>query len=97
MILLNKYTKLACDEIEDAGREISMEERLKLVEENFNAREEYFKYISFIENTIKYIKQYESKITNNARNRYSPFITHRQTVVDDIKRRVMSALGNDVN
>lgn len=69
VILLNKYLRLAYDENEDAGGKITLDERLKLVEENFNSREEYFKYISFIENSIKYIRRYESKVTNNARNR----------------------------
>lgn len=69
IILLNKYLRLAYDENENAEREIHLEERLKLVEENYNSREEYFKYIGFIENSIKYIRNYEKKITNNAKNR----------------------------
>lgn len=88
MNTLIKFLRLANNDNLEKGRVITIEERLKAIEENYNSREEYFKYISFMESCIKYVRLRESKIISNARN--------RQTLVDDIMCRVMTGLGNDV-
>ena len=95
IVLISKYLKYCKDEEEELIEKVTIMDRLKLIEENFNSRESYLKYINFIEDCIKSIQKYEGKMINNIRNQYYVLL-YRKNKVDDISRRVMIGLGNDV-